>query len=297
MSTTYSPNIYPIGSCEVTPSTSSSPLPFEVGRLDYFDERFHKPFDEPTYNNQNLLTVPASALGTYPNMELDSLWVPKGLPQRIMYPTPPEQDSFDLDGSDESYLCPEIDMSRDWQNFTTNLNEFPGTAGNKSLEVWGNRCISITPDEVEAEEYLSASPSTSSPKDQPSSIYGGLRASTSPKLRTAQMQRKVSTDTTGSCPNSKATHNEVEKNYRNRLNNHFKQLLSKIPAELLDSNGIDSSAGQKNVTKADTLVLATQYIKVLREQERELSARNQQLMLEFERLKEQWVGIGGMMMP
>lgn len=109
------------------------------------------------------------------------------------------------------------------------------------------------------------------------------------------MQRRSSTHTAG--PPSKTTHNEVEKNYRNRLNGHFKQLLSKIPADLLDANGLEGAVGQKNVTKADTLALAVQYIKVLREQERELSGANKRLENEYERLKGEWAGIGGVMIP
>lgn len=243
--------------------------------------------------NCNLLGVPSPM--NYPVMELESPWAPMSIPQRNTYPTPPRQEPRYVGEMDGSSFCSDVEMTREWQS----PNDPHCPLQTPSLVTWDNRCTSATANstlEVDVRYRPTMASRSASPIYQsPPATYNSTRSSSSSKLRTAQMQHRSSAHTAGS--SSKTTHNEVEKNYRNRLNGHFKQLLAKIPVDLLDANGIEGAVGQKNVTKADTLVLAAQYIKVLREQERELSSANQRLENEYERLKGEWAGIGGVMIP
>jgi hypothetical protein len=89
----------------------------------------------------------------------------------------------------------------------------------------------------------------------------------------------------------------VEKQYRNRLNSHFASLLAKIPLELAASTGLDTMGGGKNVSKAETLVLAERYIKMLQDEERELLKKNKRLEEDYERLKKAWINLGGVLIP
>jgi Helix-loop-helix DNA-binding domain len=130
------------------------------------------------------------------------------------------------------------------------------------------------------------------------SSHSSERRLSEPKLRTADHAR-TSTSPTIAHPNTnlKRAHNMVEKQYRNRLNSHFASLLAKIPLELAASTGLDNIGGGKNVSKAETLVLAERYIKMLQDEERELLKKNKRLEEDFERLKSAWIKSGGVLMP
>ncbi|KAI1815858.1 hypothetical protein GGS20DRAFT_298788 [Poronia punctata] len=72
---------------------------------------------------------------------------------------------------------------------------------------------------------------------------------------------------------SRETHNNVEKQYRNRLNAHFESLLSALPERMQsgeDGEGPDAlDSGDRRVSKAEVLEMARRYIKAL---ERECAA-------------------------
>lgn len=133
------------------------------------------------------------------------------------------------------------------------------------------------------------------------------RKSHSPKLRTADLSRhfafatqpKLSSNRTKSTRRDRAPtnqHNEIEKQYRTRLNHHFAQLLARIPRESIIASGFESGAGRA-VSKAETLVLAEQYIKKLEEEELVLRGENRELQTDFEGIKEEWVRQGGVLFP
>jgi len=124
------------------------------------------------------------------------------------------------------------------------------------------------------------------------------RRPSSPKLRTADHARSPTSPTmANTTTNLKRAHNMVEKQYRNRLNGHFASLLSKIPLELALSTGLDTIGGGKNVSKAETLILAERYIKILQDEERELLKKNERLEEDYERLKRAWINSGGVLIP
>ena len=118
----------------------------------------------------------------------------------------------------------------------------------------------------------------------------------SAKLRTAHLSR---TSTSPNIDHPKASlkraHNQVEKQYRNRLNGHFATLLSKIPVELAASSGLET--GGKNVSKAETLALAERYIGMLQEDGKELLKKSKRLEEDYDRLRKAWIESGGVMMP
>lgn len=72
---------------------------------------------------------------------------------------------------------------------------------------------------------------------------------------------------------SRESHNQVEKNYRERLNGHFKSLLDVLPEDLrsrLDDDddgggGGGGGASERHSSKAEVLVMAKQYIRELEE--------------------------------
>ncbi|KAF4633531.1 hypothetical protein G7Y89_g4588 [Cudoniella acicularis] len=119
----------------------------------------------------------------------------------------------------------------------------------------------------------SASPPSSlrrTPSPQASSLASASRAPTRP------------------LQSQKQTHNEIEKQYRLRLNAHFASLLAKIPPKYLPN-----TPDNIPTSKAETLVLAEHYIKVLEKEEKDLTASNRQLIADLEALKREWERAGG----
>lgn len=88
----------------------------------------------------------------------------------------------------------------------------------------------------------------------------------------------------------------IEKQYRMRLNAHFDELLAKIPREYIQ-NGLDLTFEGKPTSKAETLIMAEHYIKTLERGSKSLSAENEELLSQFESLKAEWIGNGGLMLP
>ncbi|KAF7548505.1 hypothetical protein G7Z17_g6999 [Cylindrodendrum hubeiense] len=67
---------------------------------------------------------------------------------------------------------------------------------------------------------------------------------------------------------ARAAHNQVEQQYRKRLNLHFERLLVGVPAPRSSAGGRRDGIGERRVSKAEVLDLATERIQVL---EREMS--------------------------
>jgi Helix-loop-helix DNA-binding domain len=104
----------------------------------------------------------------------------------------------------------------------------------------------------------------------------------SPKLRTSRRMSKQSkkaakAPASQEVRDARASHNQVEKNYRNRLNNQFERLLSALPSKRTDDDG-GTDGGTRALSRAEVLDLAAQRI-------RSLEKENNLLGLEMERLK------------
>jgi len=80
------------------------------------------------------------------------------------------------------------------------------------------------------------------------------------------------------------THNLVEKQYRNRLNAQFERLLAVLPArfESHKEQGERDDVPDKTISKAEVLGMATRRIRTLEQQNRELLARQDQVMWDLE---------------
>jgi len=115
----------------------------------------------------------------------------------------------------------------------------------------------------------------------------------------------------GSNPKSRSNHNQVEKQYRNRLNSQFELLLSTLPKEELPSSsssncpemsrgdeyGEGETDAMRRVSKAEVLVLAERHIKRLERESQELEEDNADLKARVGELKRVWVERGGVIMP
>ncbi|KAN0114536.1 hypothetical protein V8E51_004080 [Hyaloscypha variabilis] len=122
------------------------------------------------------------------------------------------------------------------------------------------------------------------------------RRNPSAKLRTAHVLRSPTSPNIDHPKASlKRAHNQVEKQYRNRLNGHFATLLAKIPAELAASSGLETVG--KSVSKAETLALAERYIVMLQADGKELAKKNKRLEEDYDRLRKAWIASGGVLMP
>lgn len=89
---------------------------------------------------------------------------------------------------------------------------------------------------------------------------------------------------------ARTNHNQVEKQYRNRLNGQFETLLDTLPHD-------PEMAGDKRVSKAEVLVLAKKHIARLETEKRELEFINEELEEKVEGLRRTWVGLGGVVLP
>ncbi|KAI1369149.1 hypothetical protein F5Y08DRAFT_182938 [Xylaria arbuscula] len=87
---------------------------------------------------------------------------------------------------------------------------------------------------------------------------------------------------------SRETHNNVEKQYRNRLNAHFESLLSALPERMQSGEGEDGGdidAGDRRVSKAEVLEMARRHIKALERECALLEGERDELRDNMERLR------------
>jgi len=217
---------------------------------------------------------------------LNEPWVweaPQIAPQALSNPgTPPYVDKGDQFSWDESDSCPQNELSHVPQ---------PGSI---SLER-----------HTEAKSSAKSIKSTRRARSSTSSqtLRRPPRPPASMKLRTAKASQTFKSMKTAS-PTSPPTddthrtqHNNVEKQYRMRMNAHFENLLATIPKDLISSSGIREGGAVTNVTKAETLTLAVGYIKTLEKQEKELSSQNKLLEADVARFKKEFVSKGGVLLP
>jgi hypothetical protein len=86
-------------------------------------------------------------------------------------------------------------------------------------------------------------------------------------------------------------HNEVEKKYRNRLNDQFETLAQKLPNEVGDGKG------EKRVSKAEVLIHAKTHIRELEKGKKALEDEKLELEETVKKLKRKWIRLGGICMP
>lgn len=113
---------------------------------------------------------------------------------------------------------------------------------------------------------------------------------------TTAASSRPSTASTYSCnsppKHARLNHNQIEKQYRNRLNGQFETLLLALPREEADGGGED-----KKFSKAEVLMLARKHIRELERERRGLEAENERLGGEMNELRKEWVDAGGVVLP
>lgn len=116
-----------------------------------------------------------------------------------------------------------------------------------------------------------------------------------PKLRSASRTSKNSHAKPHDTPEerrTRASHNLVEKQYRNRLNAQFESLLNSLPEQLRagnTSNGGDESDGNdqdRRVSKGEVLEMARRHIQTLEQERSELEREKNELQGSLKRLKD-----------
>ncbi|KAH6667687.1 hypothetical protein B0J14DRAFT_169882 [Halenospora varia] len=131
-----------------------------------------------------------------------------------------------------------------------------------------------------------------------SSSHHQLRSTkTAQKISYAEPNNPLSSQ---SLMNRRASHNLVEKQYRNRLNDQFNTLLSSILPDVVGNeiNGYRRGDGpERRVSKAGVLMLAKRHIEALETTNAELESEKEELKGSVQRLKGAWVNIGGEILP
>lgn len=98
----------------------------------------------------------------------------------------------------------------------------------------------------------------------------------------------------------RASHNNIEKKYRNRLNSQFEVLLRVLPSDMTSQNydtGRNDAIPERKISKTEVLVLATKYIQDLEKEGERLKTDNEQLRARKEELEDAWIRHGGMRIP
>lgn len=99
-------------------------------------------------------------------------------------------------------------------------------------------------------------------------------------------------------PMTRSNHNEVEKQYRNRLNSHFESLLSSLPKGATNSESRSfADGGDKKVSKGDVLIMAKERIQDLERENKNLERGRDALKDQVGYLEENWVMSGRSLMP
>ena len=127
------------------------------------------------------------------------------------------------------------------------------------------------------------------------------------QLRSTKMPRRLKyTDPEFPTPENETkdqrrSHNQVEKQYRNRLNGQFATLLAVIPTNIIGSalDGSDGSLpnGDKKISKSEVLILAKRHIEDLESTQIGLEGSRAALEKEAERLRALWLELSGQVIP
>jgi len=163
-------------------------------------------------------------------------------------------------------------------------------------DVVGKRNIAPAP-------FLGQSQRSADPSGAGPSNAGGTASQGKIKLRSASRTSKNVAhrpDETSEERKSRAAHNLVEKQYRNRLNAQFEGLLNSLPESLRSPGGTlgpsDSDPGpdlgERRLSKGDVLELSTTYIRMLERDCGRLEKERDDLTRDIERLQSMFINQG-----
>jgi hypothetical protein len=134
-------------------------------------------------------------------------------------------------------------------------------------------------------------------------LSGDEKRKSTTQLRTASRAPKRYSQSTARKPaetaeevKARAAHNQVEQQYRKRLNAQFERLLQVLPQQDYDEEGMDEDGGgeggrsamEKRISKAEVLDLARRRIKTLEREKEKLEREKEQLLLNQSRVQHEW---------
>lgn len=133
------------------------------------------------------------------------------------------------------------------------------------------------------------------------------------QLRTASRAPKRYSQSTARKPaetpeevKARAAHNQVEQQYRKRLNAQFERLLSVLPQPDYDEEGMDEEGGgegggrvgmEKRISKAEVLDLARRRIKLLERERANLERQVEEFSTNERKMQDEWARMHGGPMP
>lgn len=89
---------------------------------------------------------------------------------------------------------------------------------------------------------------------------------------------------------ARSSHNQVEKQYRNRLNHQFERLLAILPTPCDDGEGVDGEdvarSSDRRLSKVEVLDMARQHIQMLEKEASDLELQRQELVSSIGRMTE-----------
>ncbi|MBE3041821.1 helix-loop-helix domain-containing protein [Candidatus Bathyarchaeota archaeon] len=122
------------------------------------------------------------------------------------------------------------------------------------------------------------------------------------QLRTASRAPKKYSQSTARKPaetpeevKARAAHNQVEQQYRKRLNLQFEKLLNALPQADQEDDGDEDDNGRtaggvdKRISKAEVLDLARRRIKALERERAAFEKQNEELVAEMRKMQEEWM--------
>lgn len=150
-------------------------------------------------------------------------------------------------------------------------------------------------------------------KEKTPGVPGDEKRRSTTQLRTASRAPKRYSQSTARKPaetpeevKARAAHNQVEQQYRKRLNAQFERLLAVLPQPDYDEEGMDEEGGgegsgrvgmDKRISKAEVLDLARRRIKLLERERASLERQNEELLSNERRMQEERSGRYGGTMP
>lgn len=115
-----------------------------------------------------------------------------------------------------------------------------------------------------------------------------VRSAKRTKTRIPSNSKKLATPQTSL--DGRASHNLVEKQYRNRLNDQITNLLASIPDQVIDAEikAPGEEGRTRRISKAEVLLLAKKHIETLESENKSLNDKVEDLEGNVRRLKEAW---------
>lgn len=160
-------------------------------------------------------------------------------------------------------------------DFETAASPFPDPAAGGSSRRQSRNLEPSSSTRAKRRYPLSPPPPTPSMASAASKLRSASRASKNNHLNPPQTDEERK---------NRASHNQVEKQYRNRLNAHFEALLNTLP-EYMRGGDEDDDDGDRKISKAEVLEMARRHILALERDYAAIEGERDELRENVERLR------------